>query len=195
MHAYDRSIIYQERASSQHTPCRALLKSDLWQMQKWYVRTKRRNKQTWLWVRYLQQRSAWPKSELEDYVCRQVMRYCVEGWPSHPSLPSVSRPYCQVQNDSTIQNGLLLNGVRLVIPTCMRLAMLDKLHEGHQGVARCRSRAQSSVWWPGPSRQQDELVRSCTACAIERRNPFEPMIASETVLGKRLARTCSCTRS
>ena len=64
----------------------------------------------------------------------------------------------------------------------MRLAMLDKLHERHQGVVRCRSRAQSSVWWPRLSRQLEELVRSCTACAVERRNPSEPMIASETVL-------------
>ena len=80
--------------------------------------------------------------QLEDDVCRQVMRYCAEGWPSHPSLPSVLRPYWQVQNELTIQNGLLLKGVRLIIPTCMRLAMLDKLHEGHQGVVRCRSRAQ-----------------------------------------------------
>ena len=84
--------------------------------------------------------------QLEDDVCRQVMRYCVEGRPSHLSLPSVLRPYWQVQNDLTIRNGLLLKAVRLVIPTCMRLAMLDKLHEGHQGVVRCRSRAQSSVW-------------------------------------------------
>ena len=120
--------------------------------------------------------------QLEDDVCRQVMRYCAEGWPSHPSLPSVLRPYWQVQNELKIQNGLLLKGVRLVIPTCMRLAMLDKLHEGHQGVVRCRSRAQSSVWWPGLSRQLEELVRSCTTRAVERRNPSEPMIASETVL-------------
>ena len=75
-----------------------------------------------------------------------------------------------------------LKGVRLVITTCIRLTMLDKLHEGHQGVVRCRSRAQSSVCWPGLSRQLEELVRSCTACAVERRNPSEPMIASETVL-------------
>ena len=44
--------------------------------------------------------------QLEDDVCRQVMRYCAEGWPSHPSLPSVLRPYWQVQNELTIQNGL-----------------------------------------------------------------------------------------
>ena len=32
----------------------------------------------------------------------------------------------------------LLRGVRLVIPSRMRLEMLDKLHEGHQGVVKCR---------------------------------------------------------
>ena len=55
-------------------------------------------------------------SQLEDDVCRQVLRYCAEGWPSHPSLPLVLRPCWQLQNDLTIQNGLL--------------------HEGHQGIVR-----------------------------------------------------------
>ena len=31
--------------------------------------------------------------QLEYDVCRQVMRYYAEGWPSRPSLPSVLRPY------------------------------------------------------------------------------------------------------
>ena len=35
---------------------------------------------------------------------------------------------------------------------------------------------------PGLSRQMEELVCSCTACAVERRNPSEPMIASENAL-------------
>ena len=48
--------------------------------------------------------------QLEDDVCRQVMCYCAEGWPIHPSLPSVLRSYWQVQNELTIQNGLLLKG-------------------------------------------------------------------------------------
>ena len=121
--------------------------------------------------------------QLEDDMCRrQVMRYCTDCWPSHPSLPSVLRPYWQVQNELTIHNGRLLKEARLVIPTGMRLEMLDKLHEGHQDVVRCRSRAQSSVLRPGFICQLEELVRSCTACAVERRNPSEPMIASETAL-------------
>ena len=75
----------------------------------------------------------------------------------------------------------------LVIPTCMYLAMLDKLLEGHQGVVRCRSRAPFSVWWSGrvcgPYPVGNcRLVRSCTTCAVQRRNPSKPMIASETDL-------------
>ena len=121
-------------------------------------------------------------SQQQDEVCRQVAQYCLEGWPSHPSLPSVLRPYWQVQGELTIQNGLLLKGTRLAIPAEMRLTMLEKLHEGYQGVVKCRSRAQSSVWWPGLSRQLEELVRNCSACAMERRNPSEPMMASEAKL-------------
>ena len=70
----------------------------------------------------------------EDEVCRQVMAYCLEGWPTFPSLPGTLKPYWQVQNELTIQQGLLLKGVKPVIPSCMTLEMLDKLHEGHQGV-------------------------------------------------------------
>ena len=55
-------------------------------------------------------------------------------------------------------------------------------HEGHQGVVKCRSWAQSSVWWPGLSRQLEELVKNCTTCAMEQRNTVKPMIASDSNL-------------
>ena len=64
---------------------------------------------------------------------------CSDGWPSHPSLPTVLRPYCQ--HELTIQNGILLKGICLVIPVSMRLDMLDTLHEGHQGAVKCGARA------------------------------------------------------
>ena len=118
----------------------------------------------------------------EDEVCRRVMRYCSEGWPSHPSLLTVLRPYWQCQHQLSIQNGILLKGIRLFIPVSMRLDMLDRLHEGHQGVVKCTARAQTSVWWPCPSRQMEELVKNCTTCAMVRQNPAEPMVAAESHL-------------
>ena len=78
-----------------------------------------------------------------------------------------------------MQQGLLMKGSRLVIPISMRLDILDRLHEGHQGITRCREKAKTSVWWPGLSKQLEELVRRCSVCARERPNPVEPAISSD----------------
>ena len=78
-----------------------------------------------------------------------------------------------------MQQGLLMKGNRLVIPVSMRLDVLDKLHEGHQGITKCRERAKTSVWWPGLSKQLEELVNNCSTCIKERVNRPEPVIPSE----------------
>ena len=69
---------------------------------------------------------------------------------------------------------------RLVIPLAMRPSILEKIHhEGHQGITKCRERAKQSVWWPGLSKQIEDLVESCDRCAKERVNQAEPMIPSD----------------
>ena len=78
-----------------------------------------------------------------------------------------------------MQQGLLMKSNRLVIPVSMRLDVLDKLHEGHQGITKCRERAKTSVWWPGLRKQLEELVNNCSTCIKERVNRLEPVIPSE----------------
>ncbi|XP_061905542.1 uncharacterized protein K02A2.6-like [Entelurus aequoreus] len=60
----------------------------------------------------------------------------------------------------------------------MRNYVLAKLHEGHQGVVKCRQRARQSVWWPGLSQQLNELVLNCRTCCKERQNHREPLMPS-----------------
>jgi len=40
----------------------------------------------------------------------------------------------------------LQKGIRLVISSVMRNSVLDKLHEEHQGVFKCRECAGQTVW-------------------------------------------------
>ena len=60
----------------------------------------------------------------------------------------------------------------------MQASTLEKLHEGHQGIQRCRLRAQESVWWPGISSQIKDKIQRCPTCAELAINPVEPMIPS-----------------
>jgi len=112
----------------------------------------------------------------EDEVCKQIMTYCEEGWPDKSCLKGPTKLYAPFEAELSVQHGLLLRGSRLVIPASIRMDILDKLHTGHQGIAKCRVRARESVWWPGISRQLEELVDNCPVCRKFGRNHVEQMI-------------------
>uniref|UniRef100_A0A3B1IFN4 Gypsy retrotransposon integrase-like protein 1 n=1 Tax=Astyanax mexicanus TaxID=7994 RepID=A0A3B1IFN4_ASTMX len=114
-----------------------------------------------------------------DSICSEVMRYCAEGWPDCSRLDSLVRPNWAERAVLSTHNGLLLRGTRLVIPSVMRNSVQEKIHEGHQGIVKCRERAKQSVWWPGLSSQIEELVLNCTACVKERNNTAEPLMPTK----------------
>ena len=98
------------------------------------------------------------------------------GWPSKPTLlPPDLRAYFPHQDRLSVADGLLYYGTRVVVPTSSRQDTLVSIHDGHQGVAKCRARASQSVWWPGISRAIDQYVASCPTCSVTRPNPTEPL--------------------
>ena len=115
----------------------------------------------------------------QDEVTRQLMTYCTEGWPGRFHLPGPLKPYWPGRDELNIQQGLLMKGNRIVIPVSMRLHVLDKLHDAHQGIAKCRERAKASVWWPGLTKQLEDLVNKCPTCIKELVNAPELAIPSE----------------
>ena len=118
------------------------------------------------------------EAQEEDPVCRQIKAYCSEGWPDKHSVNDAMKPYWSTRGELTVVQNILLKGTRIVIPSSMRLEILDKIHEGHQGIAKCREHAKSSVWWPGLSREIQDLVQQCRTCALHRDNKPEPLIAT-----------------
>ena len=58
----------------------------------------------------------------------------------------------------------------------MRLEILERIHEGNQGIAKCRRRIKDSVWWPGLSKQVEDRVTSCRKCIEHRKPNRQPMI-------------------
>ena len=66
----------------------------------------------------------------------------------------------------------------LVIPRGMRLQILDCIHTGHLGITKCRSSARTSVWWPGLSKQIEELMAQCVTRAKDQAMPKEPLMSA-----------------
>lgn len=114
-----------------------------------------------------------------DDVCVRLKNMVQTGWPlSRKALPPQLQQYWQYHQDLLVVDGLLMKGERLVIPVTMQEEMLNKLHDGHQGMTKCAARAQQSIWWPGLTKQIKQKVENCVICAREAHNAPEPLLTT-----------------
>ena len=96
----------------------------------------------------------------EYLVCRKLTEYCKKK----DSPTSTSCLYWSSKGEISQVQGLLLKGATLIIPSGMRLKILEQIHEGYQGIAKCRRQVKDSVWSPGLSKQVEDMVTSCRKC-------------------------------
>ena len=83
-----------------------------------------------------------------DPILYMVLNLVLRGWPD--KCPSEElRPYHLSKEALTIEDNILLWGLRVVVPGTLRLTMLNLLHDTHIGVDRMKGLARSRVWWPG----------------------------------------------
>ena len=113
-----------------------------------------------------------------DAICSSLFQYCKEGWPEKHKLPMAMHPYWEHRASFTIAYNLLLYTSRIVVPESLQQETLMKIHQGHQGIERCRARAKAAVWWLKMSSQIKEMVQTCPDCAKYLSPPREPMISS-----------------
>ena len=74
-----------------------------------------------------------------------------------------------------IEDGLILKGMRIVIPDKKREEILKLIHEGHLGFNKCLMRAKETVYWPGINEQLERLILNCQLCLIYSRSKDKNM--------------------
>ena len=80
----------------------------------------------------------------EDESLQVMMKILMNGWPKHKlNVPKSVREYWPIRDEIHQADGLIFVGEKLLIPESLRSLMLMKIHETHQGVEKCRSRARS----------------------------------------------------
>ena len=53
-----------------------------------------------------------------------------------------------------------------------------QIHQGHQGIQKCRLRISYSVWWPGVSKAMESYIKNCPQCLKSYTSPKEPLLSS-----------------
>ena len=63
-----------------------------------------------------------------------------------------------------VLDGILFRSDQIVIPLALRSDMLARIHEGHQGIVKCKRRARQSLYWPGILKDIMDMCEKCDLC-------------------------------
>ena len=79
-----------------------------------------------------------------------IFKYTIQkGRPSNiKELPSEIQAFWTFREELTIEDGLILKGTRIVIPSQKQAEILKLIHEGHLGLTKCKLQAKETVYWP-----------------------------------------------
>ena len=120
------------------------------------------------------------KTETEnDSALQTVKKYVLEGCPEKSStVDPLAQPYFMYRDEISYAEGLLLKGNCVVVPSSMRKDIKNRIHQGHLGIERRRSKARQVVFWP---RMSVEILRTwsqgtvfvknisfCTQCSVSK---------------------------
>ena len=85
-----------------------------------------------------------------DASLQTVKQLIQQGWPHQKQqVPLEARPYFDCRDELVVEQGIILRGLRYVIPQALRREILKWLHSSHMGVDTRVRRARTSIYWPG----------------------------------------------
>ena len=102
-----------------------------------------------------------------DIYLLQLIDMAEHGFPESPQLMSPQLlPYWRFRDDLSTVDGVLMYGLRAVIPPKLRDEVMVHLHSAHQGVSQMNNRASECVFWPGITSDIQAVRARCTTCNV-----------------------------
>lgn len=113
----------------------------------------------------------------KDPVLSRVLRHTLDGWPKQLSAEDNDlKPFFTRRTEITIEQGILMWGMRIIIPHKMQQAILAELHEGHLGVVKMKAIARSYVWWPRIDQHIEDSAKRCGTCQVVQNQPPQTLL-------------------
>ena len=101
----------------------------------------------------------------KDKELQSLKHYIYTGWPAKRSqIPVSLHPYWNFRDELTVESGILMKNSKVLIPETLKQKYLKQIHQGHQGIEACRSRAREFVFWVNINSDLKEMVEKCDIC-------------------------------
>jgi hypothetical protein len=110
------------------------------------------------------------KATKTDYVLSKVLELTLTEWPNH-NVDLELQPSFERRNSLTVEEGVVLWSIRVVIPESLKKRLMEERHEAHLGMCRMMSLAREYLWWPNLDRDIEESVEKCLSFMSVRNNP------------------------
>ena len=109
-----------------------------------------------------------------DPILNQVVK-CLQNnkWPNNDRL---LKPYYDKRNELVLQNGIVMWGLRVIIPSKYRSDIISELHDQHPGIVRMKMLSRIHVWYPGIDVDIEKCGKSCHECQNHKTKPVKTFI-------------------
>ena len=98
------------------------------------------------------------------------------NWPNETQVANELKPYFYKRNELSLQDGVIMWGLRVVIPYKYREWILNELHMGHPGIVRMKGLSRIHVWYPKIDDNIGAMVKSCQECTTNKNKPVKAFI-------------------
>ena len=80
----------------------------------------------------------------------------------------------------TVKDLIIICGEAVLIPATDRRRILQEIHEGYIGITKCQLCAKNCIYWPGISKDIQQMVEVCETCqCFCPHQPHAPLEATE----------------
>ena len=102
-------------------------------------------------------------STKNDAILFEVLK-CLrdDKWPEH--ISQELRPYFTKRDELSIENDIIMWGLRVVIPLCYHHKILSELHQNHPGMSRMKSLSRLHICFPEIDKEIEKLFKTCETC-------------------------------
>ncbi|XP_076056508.1 uncharacterized protein LOC143034398 [Oratosquilla oratoria] len=101
----------------------------------------------------------------------KVLHNTINGWPNASENDQDLKTFSHCKDKLSVEQGCLLWGFHVVIPTVLQGDILQEVHETHLSMTKMKALVRSYVWWLSMDKQIEGVIFSCKVCQSLRTDP------------------------